>query len=171
MDIILKKCGADDLDALRALSIATFTDTFASTNTPANMEAYMRAAYAPDKLRAELLNPDSDFYFLYADGAPAGYIKLNGCPAQTDVHDPDALEIERLYLHRDFQGLGLGSALMRKALDVARTRRKKYVWLGVWEGNKKARVFYHKHGFYPFGSHPFVMGDDRQTDLLMRKDL
>jgi ribosomal protein S18 acetylase RimI-like enzyme len=93
------------------------------------------------------------------------------CTAQTDVHDPDALEIERLYMHRDFQGLGLGSALMQKALDVARARGKKYVWLGVWEGNNKARAFYHKHGFYPFGSHPFVMGDDRQTDLLMRKDL
>jgi len=171
MDIFLKKCGIEDLGALYALSAATFTDTFASTNTPANMDAYISAAYSPDKLRAELLNPDSDFYFLYAGGALAGYIKLNDCPAQTDVHDPDALEIERLYMHRNFQGLGLGSALMQKALDVARARGKKYVWLGVWEGNNKARAFYHKHGFYPFGSHPFVMGDDRQTDLLMRKDL
>ena len=77
----------------------------------------------------------------------SGYIKLNEYKAQTDIYDPRSLEIERIYVTKEFQGKGLGSALMNKAIDIAVTRKKSYVWLGVWERNHKAILFYKKKGF------------------------
>jgi len=41
----------------------------------------------------------------------------------------------------------------------------------VWEHNIKAIAFYKKFGFEQFGSHIFMLGDDIQTDILMRKNL
>ena len=113
------------------------------------------------------------FFFLRVleDGTFAGYLKLNEAPAQTELHDRAALEIERIYVAREFQGLGFGKRLMDRALAEARSRKKAYVWLGVWENNEKALRFYRSYGFYPAGTHVFVMGDDAQTDYLMRKDL
>ena len=74
-------------------------------------------------------------------------------------------------ISKDFQGHGLGRFLMDQAIGIALQRKKKYVWLGVWEKNTKALAFYKKSGFYPVGTHTFVMGDDVQTDYIMRRDL
>ncbi len=60
---------------------------------------------------------------------------------------------------------------MNKAIDMANMRKKSYVWLGVWEKNDKAILFYRKNGFYEVGTHFFFMGEEKQTDFIMRKDL
>ena len=171
MDIAFKQCTQADLFDLRALSRRTFRETFAADNTPAALQAHLDRAYALEKLRAELSNPYSQFWFLYEKGSLAGYLKLNEAPAQTELHDPVSLEIERIYVARAFQGHGLGCMLMARAIETAQARGKRYIWLGVWEKNKKARSFYQKHGFRKIGSHPFSVGDEVQTDDIMRKDL
>jgi ribosomal protein S18 acetylase RimI-like enzyme len=166
-----KKCGIDNLLTLQALSRSTYDVTFRHLNTPENMMAYLDSAFDMEKLRHELINPDSDFYFLYAGEALTGYLKLNEREAQTDLNDPESLELERIYVATEFQGKGLGGALMAKAVETARSRGKKYLWLGVWEKNEKAIAFYRKNGFYEIGKHSFVMGDEIQSDFVMRKDL
>ena len=171
MTALFRQCTIDDLDVLQSFSRQRFFETFADMNTPENMTAYLEAAFAPEKIRAELSDANAAFYFLYWDGKLAGYLKLNEAPAQTDLHDEQALEIERIYVSKDFQGKGLGRCLMDKAIGTAIQRQKKYVWLGVWERNEKALRFYRRNGFYQVGTHLFVMGNDEQTDFILRKDL
>jgi ribosomal protein S18 acetylase RimI-like enzyme len=140
-------------------------------NTPLNMKAYLDQSFNIDKLRGELSNSDSSFYFLYADRELTGYLKLNESPSQTDINDIRSLEIERIYVAREFQGEGLGKVLMNKAVNIATARKKIFVWLGVWEKNDRAVLFYRKNGFYEVGTHSFFMGEDEQTDFIMRKNL
>lgn len=124
-----------------------------------------------DVERHDLLFPSSMFFFLLSGEKLAGYLKVNEAPSQTDVNDPASLEIERIYVSGEFQGEGLGRYLMEQAISMAVERKKKYVWLGVWEKNEKAIRFYKRNGFCKIGTHSFVMGDDVQTDHIMRKDL
>ena len=140
-------------------------------NTPSNMRAYLEKAFDISKLRDELSNSGSLFYFLYAYEELAGYIKLNEYTAQTDIHDPQSIEIERIYVTKEFQGKGLGGILLNKAIDIANTRKKSYIWLGVWEKNDKALLFYKRNGFYFIDKHSFFMGEEEQTDFILRKDL
>jgi ribosomal protein S18 acetylase RimI-like enzyme len=170
-DIILKKCTEADVDILRSLLAKTFSDTFASMNTPENMELYLNQAFARDRILEELRNQGSSFYLLYQDGAPAGCLKVNEAAAQTEAGDPHSLEIERIYVAKEFQGTGLGSRLMDEAVRLAEERKKEYIWLGVWEKNERALRFYEEKGFYRTGSHTFTVGNDEQTDYIMRKDL
>ena len=166
-----RKCGAEDLSALRRISCETFTAAFAHLNTPEDMAAHVNGAFAEEKLKRELECPDSSFWFLTADGQLAGYMKLNESAAQTDIHDPMSLEIERIYVSGDYQSRGWGGGQIEKAVGLARDAGKKYVWLGVWEHNARAISFYKRHGFEPFGTHPFYLGNDAQTDILMKRDL
>jgi len=140
-------------------------------NTPSNMVAYLEQSFNINKLCGELSNSDSFFYFLYSNGELAGYLKLNESPSQTDINDIQSLEIERIYVAKEFQGEGLGRILMNKAISIASTRKKSYVWLGVWEKNEKAILFYQKNDFYKVGTHSFFMGEEEQTDFVMRKNL
>lgn len=171
MNKAFHKCTQEDVYILQDISCKTFRETFADTNSPAELQKFLDKAYNEEKLRMELLNSNSQFYFLYTDGVLAGYLKLNEAPAQTEINDKSSLEIQRLYLLREFQGKGLGRELMDKALEIARAGEKEYVWLGVWEHNEKALAFYKKYGFYKIGSHSFFVGSDEQTDDIMRKDL
>jgi ribosomal protein S18 acetylase RimI-like enzyme len=41
----------------------------------------------------------------------------------------------------------------------------------VWEHNPRAIAFYRKWGLEVVGEHVFMMGDDPQRDLLMRRVL
>ena len=83
---------------------------------------------------------------------------MNEAPAQTDRNDPASLEIERIYVSGGFQGEGLGRYLMEQAIQIAVERKKKYIWLGVWEKNERAIRFYKRNGFYKTGTHSFVVG-------------
>ena len=165
------KCTHEDVYTLQEISCKTFRETFADTNSPEELQEFLDKAYDVEKLKEELVNGNSQFYFLYFNGALAGYLKLNEAPSQTEINDKNSLEIQRLYLLREFQGKGLGKELMDKAIELAKAGEKKYVWLGVWEHNEKALAFYKKYGFYKIGSHSFFVGSDEQTDDIMRKDL
>jgi ribosomal protein S18 acetylase RimI-like enzyme len=167
----VRECTEEDLGALREISWTTYTDAFGCLNTSSNMQAYLEQAFDVERLRDALAGSNSTFYFLYADDRLSGYLKLNEFEAQTDLFDPQALEIERIYIIKKFQGKGLGGVLLEKAIETAKLRKKKYIWLGVWEKNHKALEFYRRNGFYEVGKHSFWMGDEEQTDYIMRKDL
>lgn len=171
METRIKKCTMADLFLLRDLAYKTYDEAFRSMNSPATMEAYLKQSFAIEKISAELAASRSMFYFLYAGKEPAGYLKLNEDEAQTDIHDPQSLEIERIYLAKGFQGQGLGKALMDQAISMGNDLGKSYLWLGVWEKNHRGIQFYKKHGFYVVGRHPFYMGREEQTDFILRKDL
>jgi len=171
MTIKIKICSQDDLQALQAISIETFTETFQEQNTPENMQAYLKNAYTLDKLQKEMLQDNSTFFFIFYNDQLAGYMKVNTDDAQTEQAGEDALEIERIYIRSGFQRKGLGNYLIDKAIEIAKEKEKEKVWLGVWEHNEPALLFYRKNGFVQTGSHSFFMGDDEQTDYIMTKTL
>ena len=160
-----------DLPELIAISRETFADTFGKDNSPEDMDKFLDENYNEDKLGGEIATPGSFFYFLKVDGEVAGYLKLDVDDAQNEEVDPNGLEIERIYLRKSFQRRGLGRQLFEFAEEKGREWSKSVLWLGVWEHNENAKNFYASRGLTRFSEHVFVLGDDRQTDFLLKKAL
>ncbi len=171
MTVKIKKCRREDLQTLQEISIETFNDTFKDQNSPENMQAYLEKAFNAEQLEKELSNSFSEFYFIWFNEEPAGYLKVNMNDAQSEKMGEESLEIERIYIRNKFQRKGLGKFLINKALEIAISQTKKTVWLGVWEKNENAIDFYKKMGFVQTGAHSFYMGDEEQIDLIMSKTL
>ncbi|WP_047986387.1 GNAT family N-acetyltransferase [Ornithinibacillus californiensis] len=171
MAVEIRKCKLDDLHILREISIKTFKDTFKDQNSPDNMRAYLENAFNVKQLETELSNTSSEFYFIYSSDELAGYLKINMSDAQSEDMGEEALEIERIYIRKQFQKHGFGKYLLNKAIEIAIKHGKKEVWLGVWEKNQNAIAFYEKIGFVQTGSHSFYMGTEEQVDLIMFKIL
>ncbi|HEX6925158.1 MAG TPA: GNAT family N-acetyltransferase [Longimicrobiaceae bacterium] len=163
----------DDAEPLTVLAEQTFRDTFAADNTVEHLEAYVRSAFTIDRIREELDDDDSLFLlaFLEDSDRPVGYAKLRSGEAPPCVTDPDLIELQRIYVDRSAQGHGVGAALMRASLDMARTIGCGTVWLGVWEHNTRAISFYERWGFKTVGDQTFLMGADPQRDLVMTRAL
>ena len=167
-DFTIRVIDIKDLQVLQSLSKQTFTETFASSNTKENMEKYLNEALSLEKLNEELNNPNSLFYFIEDNHTPIGYLKLNMGASQTELYDNTALEIERIYVTQAYQGKKVGQQLYEKAIQVAKEKEVAYIWLGVWEENHKAIQFYTKNGFTAFDKHVFTLGDEAQTDIMMK---
>lgn len=169
--ITIHRVATDDTDRLQQIGRQTFYETFAAVNSPENMARYLEESFAAEKLAAELQNPNTAFYFALHAEKVIGYLKLNEDRAQTEIQEGRALEIERIYVAQAFHGRQVGQLLFEQALKVARQNTSDYIWLGVWEENRRAVAFYKKNGFIPFGTHIFTLGTAQQTDLMMKLEL
>lgn len=160
-----------EAELLRTISIQTFTETFANQNTESDMQKYVSERLSMEQLSKELSNLNSSFYFLKFKTQIIGYLKLNVKEAQTEVQGDNSVEVERIYIKKEFQGNDFGKILMQKAIDFAKQIQCVFIWLAVWEHNTKAINFYKKLGFIEFDKHTFQLGDDLQIDIMMKLEL
>lgn len=167
----IKKVNELDLEYLQAISKKTFFETFAMSNSKENMDKYLSESLSSLQLLKELNNENSQFYFASLSNNILGYLKVNFGTAQTELEDVNALEIERIYVLKEFHGKQIGQLLYQKAIEIAKERDLNYVWLGVWENNQRAIRFYLKNGFVEFNRHLFKLGDEEQIDIMMKLNL
>ena len=161
----------NDVDQLQQIGRQTFLETFSAENTEENINTYLKEGFSLEKLTDELNDKNAEFYFAELDSKIIGYLKLNSGPSQTELKDDKALEIERIYVLKEFHGNKVGQLLYEKAIEIARQSNADYVWLGVWEQNLRAINFYKKNGFVEFDKHIFKLGNDEQIDIMMRLQL
>ena len=166
--IKLSQVTSTEIISLLHISIKTFFDTFSHLNSEANMQAYLNSNLTEQKLTNELNTPGSEFYFAWVDDKLAGYLKINTGLAQTELREDSGMEIERIYVLQEYQGKKVGQFLLDNSINLAKEKHKSYLWLGVWEDNSKAIAFYKKNGFVSFDSHTFKLGDEIQTDIMMK---
>ena len=169
--IMIRSCNLNDLEILRELSITTFVETFAANNTTADISQYVSEHFHSSRIKEELENPDSCFYLVERDGNAVAYMKLNIGDAQTESGYPDSLELQRIYVLKAFKRQHIGNLLMDKTIEMCKSKRLAYVWLGVWEHNKDAIRFYERLGFKMYDSHQFILGSDVQRDYIMKLEM
>lgn len=164
----LIKVEISDLKILQKIWLKTFTDTFSSTNSKENLDIYIQENISFRNLEREFQNENSEFYFAKLNNEITGYLKLNFKTAQTENYEKSATEIQRIYILKEFQGKKIGQFLINHAIEIAKKKKSKFIWLGVWEKNYSAIGFYEKHRFSTFEKHEFKLGNDSQTDLIMK---
>jgi ribosomal protein S18 acetylase RimI-like enzyme len=170
-NIKIEKVTQSDLEKLQKIGRLTFQETFSESNSEENMQSYLEEGFSKEKLTAELNDENSEFYFAKLEDEVIGYLKLNFEESQTELKDNKSLEIERIYVPKEFHGKSVGQILYDKAIQIAKQKNAEYVWLGVWEENPRAISFYKKNGFVEFDKHIFRLGDDEQTDIMMKLKL
>lgn len=78
-------------------------------------------------------------------------------------------ELNQLYIHNDYQGIGIGTRLLEIAKDLSGGKLR----LFTFEVNKGAQTFYEKHGFKIIGRG--FENEEKLPDILyewnVRKDL
>lgn len=171
MDINITQATIDDVEQLQKIGKQTFYETFSDSNTEEDMAEYLNEKFSMTTLSTELNEKNAKFYFAQIENEVVGYLKLNSGQSQTELKDNKALEIERIYVLKEFHGKKVGQVLYDKAIEIAKNKGVDYVWLGVWEENQRAIRFYEKNGFVAFDKHIFKLGNDEQTDIMMKLKL
>lgn len=176
MPIHVRPATIADAPALSRLAAETFRDTFERDNTPENMARFLAETYSPERQAAEIADPAGVVLLAVTAGASGGeelvgYAHVIARHVPPAVDGPAAIEIQRFYVARAWHGRGIAQTLMDAALDTARARGARTVWLAVWERNPRAVTFYRKYGFARVGEQTFMLGDDAQTDWILARPL
>jgi ribosomal protein S18 acetylase RimI-like enzyme/quercetin dioxygenase-like cupin family protein len=168
---IVRVAQSHDAPAIAALAERIFVRTFGPDNTPENMSAYVASAFGEDIQRREIETPDNRYLLVDIDGALGAFALLRRGATDPAVDGAAPVQVERLYVDHDYHGRGIAHQLMDACIEHARAMGGETLWLGVWERNPRAIRFYEKCGFTDVGSQTFVLGDDPQTDRVMKRAL
>ncbi len=158
------------LPALRTFSERLFIQTYAPLNTPENMKLYCAEAFSEENFAKEFHQENIRYWLAMYEDVLAGYTKLI-LDSPSPGGSLSGVEMARFYIDTPFQGQGLARQLMHHCHKWMQQEGFQEVWLGVWPQNPRAVRFYQKEGFVKIGTADFMLGQDRQTDDLMRKIL
>lgn len=164
---------SDDVPALAALGRATFIETFVAgfgiPYPPEDLEPFLDETFSEATTRARLTGPDHHYWVAERDGEILGFANTGRC----GLPHPDArtshTELHRLYVSKAAQGLGVGSALLKIALEWMEAHSDGSLWIGVWSGNVKAQKLYAAHGFEKAGAYQYPVGAWRDDEFILRR--
>ncbi len=170
-NLLIKIADVTDALLLTSLGITTFIAAFAKDNRKEDMDKYIAEEMNIGKITEELKDQNSLFFLAYFNDDLSGYAKIRWSKIPDELANNIPIELERIYVLEKHQGKKIGAALLNLCLTHAVTHGYDTLWLGVWGQNHKAINFYLHRGFEFFGSHQFILGNDIQTDRLMKKVL
>lgn len=166
MTIAYRQGTADDAAAIDAIFRKSFCDTFAHLYRPQDLETFL-SNFTREAWTKELEDDLFCFRIAEADGQPIGYVKL-GPPELPVERCGEAIEIRQFYLLHEWRGTGVAHALMDWAMEEARVRGAREIFLTVYTDNHRARRFYERYGFTEVGPYHFMVGEQADQDIIMR---
>jgi predicted N-acetyltransferase YhbS len=169
MSIAFRNARREDAAALDQLFDSVFCGTFGHLYGAEDLETFL-ASYGVGDWEKDIADPECAFRVAEADGRLAGYVKLAPVTIPVETARP-ALLLEQLYVANEHHGAGIAPALMDWAFDEARRRGAEELYLTVFTDNPRARRFYERRGFEAVGRYDFMVGNQADEDIIMRKAL
>jgi diamine N-acetyltransferase len=167
--IEVRKAGINDASLISALGAKSFIEAFGDFFTREDIGLYVADKFSLEHIKDEVSDPQSAFFLAYLSGKPAGYAKLISSALPHMIKDQKAIEMQRLYVLKDYYNKKIGKDMMLFCLDYAFGKKFDSMWLGVWQKNDRAINFYKKWGFEVFGTRNFKLGNIFNDDYLMVK--
>ena len=170
-DIHIKRADKNDAALLSDLSNITFIETYRGSCPDNDLLSVMDSWFNEEAIGKELDDPDDLYYIAFVKGFPAGYMRLKEDNSEYPLEKKyKALQLKRIYLLKEYQSKKIGTSLMSFALQLAAEKNYELLWLGVWDGNERAKSFYQKWGFKDI-NHPykFYVGNTIHTDRWMTR--
>ncbi len=134
-----------DSAALAALGARVFAATYGMAIPRPMLRAYLDEYFSPQAF-ALLATGPMPLFVATVDAHLAGYARL-ATPDPPAGVEPGAVELGQLYVDQEYQGRGVGVALLAAACAATPAP----LWLCAWERNERALRFYERHGFATVG--------------------
>ncbi len=166
-----RDAGPNDAADVSAIGRETFVETFGMLYKLEDLKSFLDTNFNPDIQLEEIGDPNTDIRLAFSGKKAIAYAKLGAVKLPIE-HDPtSSLELHRLYVRGARQGVGVGRILLTWAIEQARQRGAKHLFLGVWENNQRAISVYEGRGFKIVGRYKFPVGNTMDDEVIMRLDL
>ncbi|MBO9725962.1 MAG: GNAT family N-acetyltransferase [Novosphingobium sp.] len=156
-----------DAAALADLGTRSFVAKFGYMYTPEDLRNFLAESHGEEKVAKEIADPTMRVLLAEKEGRLLGFCKLVlACGWPEHARGQAVIELKQLYTDPETTGRGIGSALMDRAMEIAREQAADEVQLSVWSGNEGAQKFYARYGFGKVADIYFMVGDQRDDEFL-----
>lgn len=132
---------AGDLAAVAELAGVIWRKHYPGIITPEQIEYMLARGYSFAALRRFISEEGAGLELARFDGRFAGFA------AYCRADPPDELKLDKLYVHEDFHGQGVGHALIEATEAAASAQRRTTIVLNVNKNNARAIRAYQRNGF------------------------
>ena len=167
--ITIRKATPDDAARLSELGATVFVQSYQYPYDQQDMDSYLYDTFNKEKITEEI-NSETVYYYVAETDLIVGYVKFNTYMWTPRYKGKITFEVERLYIQKDMEGQNIGSRLMTTALDAARQKGYKIIWLSVWENNERGIRFHQQHKFIIVGNGVFTLGKTERKYLIMQRE-
>jgi ribosomal protein S18 acetylase RimI-like enzyme len=119
---------------------------------------YLEYTYDPVKLAKSIRKENNVYLLAFKDGEPVGFAKLKKHSLNDQIESGAQMELQKLYVLPEHHGGGVGSALLKEVINIAREIRPDYIWLDTHTSNENAIRLYERNGFHKIGNYFFTIG-------------
>ncbi|GFE73093.1 GNAT family N-acetyltransferase [Novosphingobium sp. TCA1] len=163
----LRLAAAADAAALADLGARSFVAKFGYMYTPEDLADFLADSHSEAKAAKEIADPSMRVFLAEEEGRLLGFCKLVlACGWPDHARGQSVIELKQLYTDPQTTGRGIGTALMDRALEIAREQAADEVQLSVWSGNEGAQRFYARYGFAKVADIYFMVGEQRDDEFL-----
>lgn len=160
---LIEKAKPDQVQEIKKLLKDTWIYTYGSYYSSEMIEEITSTWHDPKRLAEQIQDPDC--YFAVAKNDTG---KIVGIITAQKIKNK-SLQLNRLYVHPDLQGKGIGKQLLDNSSKEFRPI--KTILLDVEAMNEKAIKFYKKQGFKEYSESEETIGDTTFKVIKMKKNL
>jgi ribosomal protein S18 acetylase RimI-like enzyme len=147
MSIKIIKANINDAEKISFIGKISFTDAFGQVFEKNNLDSYLQFVYKPEKVAVSIRKENNVYFLAIADNKPVGFAKVKKFSLNEDIQSGAQMQLQKIYVLPEYHSSGAGTALLNEVLNLANEINPDYIWLDVYEGNKKAIQFYERNGF------------------------
>lgn len=166
----IRRVTADDAEMLADLGAATFTETFGHLYREEDLQAFLAESHTVAAWARKLASSElATWIATLADATPIGFITVGPCKLPVENLEPNAGEMQQLYVLAKYHKLRLGSRLMDIGLAWLEEQGRTPLYIGVWSENLGAQRFYGRYGFEKIGEYEFPVGDTIDREFILKR--
>lgn len=144
----------DDIELINTLASDVFYTTYRSILSPEQLDYMFDMMYSLESLHDQIEVQGAQYFIARKEGEECGYISIIG-------HGEAEYHLDKIYILKPFQGLGLGRNMVEFAIDYLRSKHRDGESLRLTlnvNRNNRAVGFYHTMGFSVAQSGDFDIG-------------
>ncbi|MBY0120324.1 GNAT family N-acetyltransferase [Bacillus sp. S/N-304-OC-R1] len=137
MDFIIRDMRVEDIPEVQNVAKTSWNHTYKGIIPLHIQENFLKSAYSDEMMvrRLEL----SHMFVAIADNKVTGFANFS------PLKENGEIELGSIYLYPEYQGNGIGTALLQEAIE--KIEGIKEVYINVEKENQTGRNFYDKRGF------------------------
>ncbi|HMT28162.1 MAG TPA: N-acetyltransferase [Bacteroidia bacterium] len=157
MATVITQAKLTDVPVLSEIGRLSFIESHGTSAQESDINSYVKKAYNHETIKAEIENPENNYYLIIENGTPAGFSKMQLNTGHSNIQLSNVCKLDRIYLLKEFYNLNLGRELLNFNLELAKQNNQSGMWLFVWKDNTRAVNFYKKLNFEVIGTYEFKL--------------
>jgi diamine N-acetyltransferase len=171
MSLKIEPVYTSQIELLQQIGEKTYRENFSEIWTEVGINNYLQAQFDSNKLLNYLNEGNTKYFLSYWNLEPVGLIKLNSNKPLPNSLNEKGLELEKIYLRKEFSGRGIGEKMLNFVITQAIQNLERFVWLDVLKINDRAKKFYERNGFTVVDEIEFHTDKLRIDMWVMKKQL